>query len=356
MTTEDAFNIIKAAGQRNRNVALSIIKNNYSTMREVYDQLIRIVQQMIHSPSALSPSTQSALTSVASRIQAALNPPSATTQEQMVKKEGPIIIRTAETRGDNSDQHQSVEQTRPNGLSVDSDQAHHNICTAPTNNDHTTQDRTKSTGGDEGSDTGGAKSEREAEKSVIVTTPNIVQNNPVAAANNARKEITAAKSSFNDNRDSCIFSAVDDLLSIPSEILSAITKIDEDKDDAAEMDGDLESDNIFVGLVDSVTKELGKITLAISQFTADSALKKAELVIKNKTEKLATIRKRIEEMDEGAVKEKYLEALFAMDLNVLFGDPASENMKKQTIRDKDEEVKMAVNATEKALEAEVNIN
>jgi hypothetical protein len=356
MTTEEAFNIIKVAGQRNRNVALSVIKNNYSVMREVYEQLIRIVQQMISSPSELLPSTQSALTSVASRIQTALNPPSGTTQEQMVKKEGPVTTRTAETRGDNSDQHQSVEQTRPNGLTADTDQAHHNVCTAPTNNDHSTQDRTKSTGGDEGSDTGGAKSEREAEKSVIVTSPNIVQNNPVAAANDARKELTAAKSSFNDNRDTCVFGIVDDLLSIPGEIFKAVTKIDEDKDDTAEQDGDLESDNIFLGLVDSVTKELGKITLAISQFTADTALKKAELVIKNKTEKLTKIQERIEKMEESPNKEQYLEALLTMDLGVLFGDPASENKKKESIRDKDEEVNMAVKATEKALEAEANIN
>lgn len=355
MTERDAYKHIRNY-YRSEPDAVDKVINWYYSDSEIGEEIWDIATGAINSTTEVSKVTWVELPRVVQRIREILSPPSATTQEQMVKKEGPVTTRTAETRGDNSDQHQSVEQTRPNGLTIDTDQAHHNVCTAPTNNDHSTQDRTKSTGGDEGSDTGGAKSEREAEKSVIVTSPNIVQNNPVAAANDARKEITAAKSSFNDNRDTCVFAIVDDLLSIPGEIFKAVTKIDEDKDDTAEQDGDLESDNIFFGLVDSVTKELSKITLAISQFTADTALKKAELVIKNKTEKLTKIQERIKKMEESPNKEQYLKALLTMDLGVLFGDPASENKKKESIRDKDEEVNMAVKATEKALEAEANIN
>ena len=356
MTLQEAFNIIKNAGRQNRGTALTIIKNNYSEMREVANQLIHIVQQMITGPSALLPETKSALPSVAQRIQAALNPPSATTQEQMVKKEGVVTTRTVETRGDNSDQQQSVEQSKPNTLTSDTDQAHHSVCTAPTNNDHSTQDRTESTGGDKGTDTAGANSERAGEKSTIVTSPNIVQNNPVAAANEARKELTAAKSGFNDNRDDSVFTIIDDLLSIPGEILKSITKVDEKKDDEAENDGEMESKGVFTSLMDDVSKELGKITKAVAQFTSDTAKEKSAAVVKNKTEKIKTIQKRVSEMREGPTKEKYLEALRKMDFSVLFADPSSENKKKESTRDKDEEVRIAVDATKKALAAEANIN
>ena len=356
MTLQEAFNIIKLAGQRHRGVALSIIKNDYSTMREVANQLIHIVQQMISGPSALLPATKSALPSVASKIQAALNPPSATTQEQMVKKEGVVTTRSVETRGDNSDQQQSIEEARPNKLTSDTDQAHHSVCTAPTNNDHSTQDRTESTGGDKGTDIGGASSERAGEKSTIVTSPNVVQNNPVAAANEARKELTAAKSGFNDNRDESVFTIIDDLLSIPGEIFNVITKVDEAKDDEAENDGEMESEGVFTSMMDDITKELGKIVKAVTQFTSASAKEKAAAVVKNKTEKVKTIKKRIDNMREGPTKEKYLEALRKMDFSVLFADPSSENKKKESTRDKDEEVRIAVDATKKALAAEANIN
>lgn len=356
MTLQEAFDIIKMAGRQHRHIALGIIKNNYSTMREVADQLIRIVQQMITDPNALLPTTKSALPSVASRIQAAINPPSATTQEQMVRKEGVVTTRSAETRGDNSDQQQSIEESRPNKLTSDTDQAHHSVCTAPTNNDHSTQDRTESTGGDKGTDTAGANSERAGEKSTIVTSPNVVQNNPVAAANEARKELTAAKSGFNDNRNESVFSIIDDLLSIPGEILNAITKVDEAKDDEAENDGEMESEGVFTSMMNDISKELGKITKAVAQFTSATAAEKASAVIKNKTEKLNAVKKRISEMREGPTKEKYLEALRKMDFSVLFADPSSENKKKESTRDKDEEVRIAVDATKKALSAEANIN
>lgn len=355
MTERDAYKHIKNYHRSNPDAVDTVI-NWYYSDSEIGEEVSDIATGTINSTTEVSNATWIELPRVVQRIREVLSPPSATTQEQMVKKEGPVTTRTAETRGDNSDQQQSVEQTRPNGLTTDTDQAHHNVCTAPTNNDHSAQDRTKSTGGDEGSDTGGAKSEREAEKSVIVTSPNVVQNNPVAAANDARKEITAAKSGFNDNRDDSLFSIVDELLSIPGDILAAITKVDEKKDRQAENDGDLEGASVYTSIMADIGKEMGKITKSIGLFTSDSAKEKAEAVIKNKKEKIKKMEERIEKMKEGATKNKFKTALLNLDFSILFADPSSENKDKKSIRDKDEEVNMAVKATEKALNAEANIN
>lgn len=355
MTERDAYKHIKNYYRSNPDAVDTVI-NWYYSDSEIGEEISDIAIGTINSTTEVSNATWIELPRVVQRIREVLSPPSATTQEQMVKKEGPVTTRTAETRGDNSDQQQSVEQTRPNGLTTDTDQAHHNVCTASTNNDHSTQDRTKSTGGDEGSDTGGAKSEREAEKSVIVTSPNVVQNNPVAAANDARKEITAAKSGFNDNRDDSLFSIVDELLSIPGDILAAITKVDEKKDRQAENDGDLEGASVYTSIMADIGKEMGKITKSVAMFTADSAKEKAEAVIKNKKEKIKKMEERIEKMKEGATKNKFKTALLNLDFSILFADPSSENKDKKSIRDKDEEVNMAVKATEKALNAEANIN
>lgn len=355
MTERDAYKHIKNY-YRSEPDAVNKVRNWYYSDSEIGDEIWDIATGAIDSTTEVSKAAWIELPRVVQRIREVLSPPSATTQEQMVKKEGSVTTRTVETRGDNSDQQQSVEQTRPNGLTTDTDQAHHNVCTAPTNNDHSAQDRTKSTGGDEGSDTGGAKSEREAEKSVIVTSPNVVQNNPVAAANDARKEITAAKSGFNDNRDDSLFSIVDELLSIPGDILAAITKVDEKKDRQAENDGDLEGASVYTSIMADIGKEIGKITKSIAMFTADSAIEKAKAVIKNKTEKIEKMKERIEKMKEGATKDKFKTALLNLDFSILFADPSSENKDKKSIRDKDEEVNMAVKATEKALNAEANIN
>ena len=51
---------------------------------------------------------------------------------------------------------------------------------------------------------------------------------------------------------------------------------------------------------------------------AEGDKEKAAAVVKNKTEKVKTIKKRIDNMREGPTKEKYLEALRKMDFSVLF--------------------------------------
>lgn len=356
MTKEEALNYVKEAGQNRRHVALTIIKNNYNSQGKLATELTKVVQQMINGVDELSPEGQVAIIGLASKIQSSISPPSATTQEQMMKKEGPFSMRLVETRGDNSDQQQSIEQAYPNGLVTYSDQAHHKVCTAPTNNDHTVSDRTISTGGNEGSDVSGSKSERCGEKSVIVTSPGVVQNNPVAAANAAREELTAAKSGFNDNRDTTEPSIIDELFSIPGEILKAIMKVDEDSDDEAEDDGELESSGVYTSLLSDIAKEVAKVTTSVSKFFSASAIEKAEAVISNKAEKIKTMAKRVNNMRDGATKNRYMEAIKNMDLGILFADPSSENKKKESVRDKDQEVKMAVEATNKALSAEANIN
>lgn len=358
MNTEEAFNFILLVTTQGRKLQeyVKLVRENFSVMQNVANELLNIPHFKYKNYRQLSPETQSALTSVASRLQSVIAPPSATTQEQYVSKTSVGTTRVTSSQGDGSSQLSSQETAGPSTLTSETDQGKHEATVAPVNNDHSAQDKTSSVGGDSGKDVGGADSTRAAESTQITTSPNVVQNNPVRAANDARKEITAAKSGFNDNRDDSLFSVVDDLLSIPGDILAAITKVDEKKDRQAENDGDLEGGSVYTSIMADIGKEIGKIGKSIAMFTSDSAIEKSKAVIKNKTEKLKKMKERIEKMKEGATKDKFKTALLKLDFSVLFADPSSENKDKKSIRDKDEEVNIAVKATKKALDAEANIN
>lgn len=358
MNIEEAFKYLKSAlkTSQSRAALRKIVKSDFKNSPQVAAELNELPYPRYSRVELFSPQTQAALPAVALKLQSVLNPPSATTQEQSVSKTSVGTTRVTSSQGDGSSQLSSQETAGPSTLTSETDQAKHEATVAPVNNDHSAQDKTSSVGGDSGKDVGGADSTRAAESTQITTSPNVVQNNPVAAANDARKEITAAKSGFNDNRDDSLFSIVDELLSIPGDILAAITKVDEKKDRQAENDGDLEGASVYTSIMADIGKEIGKITKSISMFTSDSAKKKAEAVIKNKKEKIKKMEERIEKMKEGATKNKFKTAFLNLDFSILFADPSSENKDKKSIRDKDEEVNIAVKATEKALNAEANIN
>ena len=356
MTNEEAFVFIRSCGKTNYSASLSFILKKGKYANNANNELVKVLQGVITSINQLSVEAKVSLQQCAQDLQNLLNPPSATTQETYFKKNGNECIRIVNSKGDNSSQLASYENRTGQILTFANDLLNGKY--TPTSKiEQNDADNSIAVGGDNAKDVSGANHTRAGESSAVTTSPNVVQNNPVAAANAARKEITAAKSSFNDNRENDgVFAIIDEFLSIPEDIFKAITKVEKKDDEAAEETGEAENENIFVSIVDDVTKELGKITKAYSMFTSKSAAEKAKAVIKNKKEKIKKAEERIKKMKEGPKKDKLLTALMTMDFSKLFADPANENKDKKSIRDKDEEVNMAVKATEKALTAEANIN
>lgn len=356
MTNEEAFAFIRSCGKTNYAASLNFILKKGKYPNGADQWLVKILQGTSTTLGELPVEVRVCLQQCAQDLQTLLNPPSATTQETYFTKTGNESTRIVNTKGDNSSQISSSEKREGNTLSFNTDALSGKYTQTP-KLEHNANDSSSATGGDEAKDVSGVSHVRAGESSAITTSPSVVHYNPVAAANAARKEITAAKSGFNDNRDdTSVFGIIDEFLSIPKDIFNAIVKVEPTIDETAEETGDLENDDILMSIVGDIAKELARLTTAYTMITSESAIEKAEAVLKNKAEKIKKIEEEITKLKEGPEKNRLTTALMTMDFSQLFADPASENKKTESIRDKDEEVNMAVKATEKALTAEANIN
>lgn len=182
------------------------------------------------------------------------------------------------------------------------------------------------------------------EKSQVSTTPNIVTNNPMQAADEAKKEVTAMRSGFSDNRNDVEPSLLEELLSIPQNILNGITKIISDDVDSETKKGAPEFSNLFSNPMGDIAKKVSGYANALKRQIATNITAQTEASTKNKNEKVEILKKRAEKMKDGATKDYYTQAAENKDLKKLATDPSSENKKVESTRDKDEEVNIAVKA------------
>lgn len=193
------------------------------------------------------------------------------------------------------------------------------------------------------------------EKSQISTTPNIVLNNPMFAADEAKEEITAMRSGFGDNRNLTDPIAVKSLQSIPSDILSGITKISSDNIDSETNKGKSEFSNLFTNPWKDISSKISSYTNALKRVNADSAAAQKEANEKNKNEKLEVMKKRVEKMKDGYNKDYINEAVENKNLEQALSDASSDKKTLTSIRDTDEETNIAVKALEKEAAASANI-
>lgn len=242
------------------------------------------------------------------------------------------------------DKLKSRQTVGPNTSKSETDQGTMEASAGQVNKDNGA-DATEHTAGDSAKAVDGVDDSIAAEREIKTTSAAVVANNVPKAANAANAKIVAARTGFNDNREVTSFSILDEILGIPEEIFNALTYVDPNDVKNETDDGETKSDNLFVSLVSDITKEVGKYTKAWGRMTSEAAIKRAELVIKNKKEKIKKMGEQIEKMKEGPQKNRLLTAFKTMDLGVLFSDPASENKEKKSIRDKDEEAKIAAEAT-----------
>lgn len=171
---------------------------------------------------------------------------------------------------------------------------------------------------------GGVFSVSTEEKSEIAADPEALKAKTQQAHNDDKKEIDAARSGFNDNRnDSDFFSNLTEFLSIPDDLIKAIVpSIPEDTEDTTNT-GKTENDNIFGNLVEDITKEVKKYTKAFTQISAKSILKQAETVLKEKKERLKKMQEQLEEIFDENVKERLMSNF---PISLLSG-PATESSK-----------------------------
>lgn len=274
--------------------------------------------------------------------------------ERSVKNDGGTVVVTTNTKGNGADGVQSVETRSPSGMTADTPEGKTEVVTTTEHKtgtvtaDHTSQGRATSSAGYD---------ERQAAETYTVTgSSNQTINNPQAAANAAKRELVAARSGFNDNRDDTIFSILDEILSVPNDVLKAIVVMEKkDTQTQANGDGKPKNKNIWTDAWNIIESEVKSVTDYYANIFSKSAIKRAEVVIKNKKEKIKKMQERVEKMKDGTLKNKYLQAIAKGDLKTLFSFPIAEKKELTSTEDKDKVAEMATKAQEKALGAEKEV-
>lgn len=156
------------------------------------------------------------------------------------------------------------------------------------------------------------------------------------AADILKNDIVAARSGFNDNRNSLDFNLADGLGEIPGETLDALTAIDDDVADGDDEPLSSNGGNLFMAMASDVANEINNYTKKFSKINASTQLKKAELAAKNKIEKQRKQLELITSMPESASKERITSAIAQGDLTVLLSNPSNENKDKKSVYNRDD--------------------
>ena len=187
---------------------------------------------------------------------------------------------------------------------------------------------------------GGLFSVSTEEKSDVAADPNALKNRTQQSHNDDKKELDAARSGFNDNRnESGFFNNLAEFLSVPDDLIKAITpSIPANTEDVTNT-GKTENDNLFGNLVGDITKEVSKYTKALSQINAEAIKKQADVVLKEKQERLKLMEKQLAQINDENVKKRMM-ANFPFSL---LSGPATENSKDKlkSNMDKDEVARRA---------------
>lgn len=157
-----------------------------------------------------------------------------------------------------------------------------------------------------------------------------------------KAEVVAARSGFNDDRDSLDFDIFGPLAELPSAVLDTFISIPEDVARGDDTPLSVPSNNLFTAMISDVTQEASRIMSKVSKISTATLLKKAELAAKNKIEKQKKQLELLKKLPESITKERILEAVKSGNLLALFSNPSNENKDKKSIYNKDEyEAKVA---------------
>lgn len=176
----------------------------------------------------------------------------------------------------------------------------------------------------------------------IIGNPEVINKGLHKDAETLKNEIIAARSGFNDDRNELNFNVLDGFMSMPTEVLNAITSIPEDVADGDDMPLSSGGANLFMDMAMDVANEIGNYMKKFSKITASSLLEKAKLAAKNNIEKQTKQISEIAKLPESINKEKLKKAIEEGNISTLLSDPSNEKKDKKSFYNKDEyEAKVA---------------
>lgn len=169
----------------------------------------------------------------------------------------------------------------------------------------------------------------------IVGNADAVYRKSRQAADIIKSELVAARSGFNDDRNSSNFNSAGNS-GIPNSILNSISSIPEDVADGDDEPLSSNGTNLLISMASDVSTEISNYSSKFSKISSSSQQKKAELSAKNESEKQQKQQEVIENMPDSPSKERMKNALATGDTSVLSANPSNENKKKTSIYNRDD--------------------
>jgi hypothetical protein len=187
---------------------------------------------------------------------------------------------------------------------------------------------------------GGTFSTSTQERSNVSADPGALATGKQELHNNDKKELTAIRNGFNDNRnENGFFANLAEFLSLPTDLIKSIIPSLPETTANVTNTGNTQSDNLFTDIYKDVKKEFERYSKALSQIKAKSIAKQAEVVLKEKKERLKIMQEQLKKIKDPAVQKRMM-SNFPFSL---FSGPATESAKGklQDNLDKDETAKRA---------------
>lgn len=261
---------------------------------------------------------------------------------QNYNKDAVKTSRTVSSFGDNSNLYNCSETVYGNGnqeLNTD------NVTKKVTQTDNVSSNR-----GNNISDTNGNDSTYTNELNEgafgsrvrMIGNPEVVNKELHKNADKLKAEMVAARSGFNDNRNDTDFDKIEELTTIPSKIFDAISCVNNDIANGDDLPLSAGGSKVFQAMSAEVANEVSPYLKRLSNITASSQAKKAELTAKNEAEKKKKLTEMINELPDSPAKEKLLKAVEEGNIKALMANPSNENKEKKSTYNKDEyEAKVA---------------
>ena len=176
----------------------------------------------------------------------------------------------------------------------------------------------------------------------IIGNPDVIYKGLHKAADLTKAEIIAARSGFNDDRNTSDFTPLSGFEDLPSEVLSALTCVPEDVATGDDAPLSVPGSNLFTAMAADVANEVSLLTTKIGKINTASQLEAAKLALKNKVEKQKKQLEVLKSLPESPSKKRILEEVGKGNLTALFSEPSNEKREKKSTYNKDEyEAKVA---------------
>lgn len=170
-----------------------------------------------------------------------------------------------------------------------------------------------------------------------------------------RKELVAMRSGFNDDRHETNPLPLNDLGTLPKEVLDTFLTIEETDIKGDDVQKIPPSGNLFTDIAIMATSEIDQMSTTLSKISVKSQASKARLAAANKVEKQKKLLESLNNLPDSVNKERIKTAVSEGDLSALLSSPSNEEKEKKSTFDRDGYEIKAVECANKIINIERTI-